>query len=373
MPGLRPPFRADHVGSLLRPASVHEARARAARSEITPAQLRAVEDDAIRDAVKMQESVGLAAVTDGEFRRTIWHTDFLTGFHGIVSTKANYSISFKGEHGETTGTGSMMVVEDKVRHDKPIQVQDFAFLKSITNRVAKTCIPGPTYLHMRGGRKIVSEQAYPDMDQFWADIVHGYHQEMDQMVEAGCTYLQIDDVSFASLCDAGVQEQVRRDGDDPRRLPGMYTQVINDIVDKHADTLAVTMHTCRGNFQSMWMAEGGYDAVAEALFGHGNVDGFFLEYDSDRAGGFEPLRYMRPGTKVVLGLVSSKLPAMETKDDLKRRIEQASKYVAIEDLCLSPQCGFASSVHGNAITEDIQKRKLALIVETAIDVWGTAA
>jgi 5-methyltetrahydropteroyltriglutamate--homocysteine methyltransferase len=373
MPGNRPPFRADHVGSLLRPPAVHEARAKAAKGEITPAQLRTVEDDAIRAVVKMQESVGLSAITDGEFRRTIWHTDFLTGFQGIVSTKANYSVSFKGEHGETTGTGSMMVVQDKVRHDKPIQVQDFAFLKSCTTRTAKTCIPGPTYLHMRGGRNIVSRDAYPDMDQFWADIVAGYHQEMDQMVEAGCTYLQIDDVSFASLCDPAIQSQVSNDGDDPKRLPGLYTKIINDIVAHKAPGLAVTMHTCRGNFQSMWMAEGGYDMVAEALFGHGNVDGFFLEYDTDRAGGFEPLRFMRKGTKVVLGLVSSKLATLETKDDLKRRIDAAAKYVAIEDLCLSPQCGFASSVHGNAITEDIQKQKLALIVETAIDVWGTAA
>ena len=369
----RPPFHADHVGSLLRPASLHAAREKAARGEITPAQLRKAEDDAIREVVALQEGAGLQGITDGEFRRTFWHSDFLTGFDGIIATRANYAVSFKGEHGETSGTGSMMVVQDKVRRSHPIQVQDFAFLKSITTRTAKTCIPGPTYLHMRGGRNIVSRDAYPDMDAFWADIVAAYHAEIDGLVAAGCTYLQIDDVSFAYLCDASMHAQIRADGEDPAKLPAKYTQVINDIVSYRPDDLAVTMHTCRGNFRSMWMAEGGYEPVAEALFGHGNLDGFFLEYESERAGGFEPLRYMRKGTKVVLGLVSSKNPALESKDDLKRRIEEASRYVPIENLGISPQCGFASTVQGNDITEDVERRKLALLVEVANEVWGSAA
>ena len=366
----RPPFHADHVGSLLRPAALHETRARAARGEISPAALRLAEDTAIRDAVALQEAAGLQGITDGEFRRTFWHSDFLTGFDGIVATRANYAVSFKGEHGETSGTGSMMVVRDKVRRAHPIQVADFAFLKSVTKRTAKTCIPGPTYLHMRGGRQIVSRDAYPDMDGFWADIVAAYHAEIDGLVAAGCSYLQIDDVSFAYLCDATMHAQIRADGEDPAKLPALYTKVINDIVAHRPADLAVTMHTCRGNFRSMWMAEGGYEPVAEALFGHADVDGFFLEYESDRAGGFEPLRYMRKGTKVVLGLVSSKSPVLESKDELKRRIDEASRYVPIEHLCISPQCGFASTVQGNDITEDIERRKLALLVEVAQEVWG---
>lgn len=368
----RPPFRADHVGSLLRPQRLKDARAEAARGAITPQALRAIEDECIRDVVAKQEAVGLSAITDGEFRRTIWHTDFLTGFDGIEATRANYSVSFRGEHGETTGTGSMMVVRDKVRRSHPIQVADFAFIKALTKRTAKTCIPGPTYLHMRGGRNIVDLVAYPDMEGFWADMVRGYHEEMADMAAAGCTYLQLDDVSFASLCDPSIQDAVRRDGENPARLPEMYTNIINDIAAGRPDGMAVTMHTCRGNFRSMWMAEGAYDPVAEALFGHAAVDGIFLEYDSARAGGFEPLRYVHKGLRVVLGLVSSKTAELESRDDLIRRIEEASRYVPLENLCLSPQCGFASDAAGNDVSEDMQWRKLALIVEVAQEVWGTS-
>jgi 5-methyltetrahydropteroyltriglutamate--homocysteine methyltransferase len=369
----RIPFRADHVGSLLRPQRLHEARAKAARGEITREALHEVEDSCILDAIRLQESIGLQAITDGEFRRTIWHTDFLTGFDGIVATRANYSISFRGEHGEVTGTGSMMVVKEKVRRSHPIQVADYAFVKAHTSRTAKTCIPGPTYLHMRGGRNIVDKLAYPEMDQFWADVVDAYHQELAGMADAGCKYLQIDDVSFASMCDAGVQEAIRRDGEEPARLPAMYTKIINDIVAGRPKGMSITMHTCRGNFRSMWMAEGGYDAVAEAMFGGLQVDGLFLEFDSARAGGFAPLRFTRPGMRVVLGLVSSKIAALESKDDLKRRIEEAAKYVKLENLCLSPQCGFASDAAGNELTEDDQRRKLELVVRTAEEVWGTNA
>ncbi len=368
----RPPFRADHVGSLLRPRELHEARAKAQKGEITAAQLRAIEDRCIKDAVALQESVGLQAVTDGEFRRAFWHTDFLTGIDGIVATQGQYAVAFKGEGGETSETKSMMVVTDKVRRTKPIMVDHFKFVKQATRRTAKLCIPAPTYLHMRGGRKVVSEKAYPDMDEFWADITRAYREEIKDLVAAGCTYLQIDDVSFATMCDVGIRERIKSDGMDPNRLPSFYSGIINSLLAERPPSLAVTMHTCRGNHASMWMAEGGYDAVAEAVFGGTNVDGFFLEYDTDRAGGFEPLRYMPRSKKVVLGLVSSKKPELESKDALKRRIDAAAKYVPLENLCLSPQCGFASSHFGNRLSEDDERRKLALIVEVANEVWGSA-
>jgi 5-methyltetrahydropteroyltriglutamate--homocysteine methyltransferase len=367
----RPPFRADHVGSLLRPKRLIEAREKAAAGEIIDAAaLRAAEDEAIREVVRLQESAGLRSVTDGEFRRAMWHTDFLLGFEGIAATQSNYAISFKGEDGQTATTSSMMVVRSKVRRTKPIVVDHFAFLKSVTDRTAKLCIPAPTYLHMRGGRKIVDRTAYPDIASFWSDIVAAYRAEIDDLVAAGLTYLQFDDVSFAYLCDASIRDQVRRDGEDPDALPAAYARVINAIVVGRPANLAVTIHTCRGNHMSMWMATGGYDAVADKTFNLLDVDGFFLEYDTERAGGFEPLRFAPKGKKIVLGMVSSKVPRLESKDALKRRIDQAAKFVALEDLCLSPQCGFASTHFGNRITEDTEKRKLALVVEVANEVWG---
>ena len=368
----RPPFRADHVGSLLRPRELHDARAKAQKGEISAGDLRAIEDRCIRQVVSLQEGAGLQAITDGEFRRAFWHTDFLTGFDGIVATQSQYAVAFKGEGGAKSETRSMMVVNAKVRRSRPIMVDHFAFVKSVTKRTPKLCIPAPTYLHMRGGRKVVDEKAYPDMDEFWADITRGYREEIKDLVAAGCTYLQIDDVSFATLCDADVRARVKADGMDPARLPAFYSGIINGLIAERPPSLTVTMHTCRGNHASMWMAEGGYDAVAEAVFGGTNVDAFFLEYDTDRAGGFEPLRYMPRTKKVVLGLVSSKKPELESKDTLKRRIDAAAKYVPIENLCLSPQCGFASSHFGNQLTKDDERRKLALIVEVANEVWGSA-
>jgi methionine synthase II (cobalamin-independent) len=368
--GSKPPFRADHVGSLLRPKSVAEARDRAAKGEIGPEALRAVEDAAIRDAIKLQESVGLQSITDGEFRRAMWHTDFLLGIEGVAATHSSYAVSFQNDDGETTETSSMLVVRGKVRRTRPIMVDHFKFVRANTDRTAKLCIPAPTYLHMRGGREIVDRTAYPDMDAFWDDMVAVYRAEIADLVAAGCTYLQFDDVSFACLCDAGIRDQVKRDGEDPDALPKFYSDVINRLIAGRPPSLAVTIHTCRGNFQSMWMAEGGYEAVAEATFNTLDVDGFFLEYDTARAGGFKPLRFMPRGKKVVLGLVSTKLPGLESKDDIKRRIEEASRYVALEDLCLSPQCGFASSHAGNRITEEVERAKLALVVEVAREVWG---
>jgi 5-methyltetrahydropteroyltriglutamate--homocysteine methyltransferase len=366
----RPPFRADHVGSLLRPRRLKEAREQKERGEIGADRLRDLEDAAICEAVRLQESVGLQGITDGELRRAFWHVDFLTGFDGIVWTHGDYDVSFKGEGGATAHTSSMLMVRGKVRRYRPIMVDHFAFLKSATVRTPKLCIPSPTYMHMRGGRKVIDSKAYPDVAEFWSDIVAGYRAEIADLVAAGCSYLQLDDVSFACLCDEGIQDQVTKDGEDPVILARLYVDVVNAIVARRDPSLAITIHTCRGNAMSMWMAEGGYDPVAEVVFGGLKVDGFFLEYDSERAGGFEPLRFVPKDKKVVLGLVSTKTPVLESKDELKRRIEAATKYVPLENLSLSPQCGFASSHDGNRVTEEDERRKLALVVEVASEVWG---
>ena len=363
------PFRADHVGSLLRPPELKAAREQFKNRQISREQLRQAEDAAIRKAVALQESAGLQSVTDGEFRRAFWHVDFLTGLDGIVATQGQYALKFHGESGAESETRSMMVVNGKVKRSKPIMVDAFTFLKKSTAKVAKLCIPAPTYLHMRGGRRVVNETVYPDVEEFWSDITQAYRQEIADLAKAGLAYLQIDDVSFACLCDESIRAQVKRDGEDPAKLPSKYSRIISGLLKDRPKGLGVTMHTCRGNHASMWMAEGGYDAVAEAVF-QTEVDGFFLEYDTARAGGFEPLRFLPKGKKVVLGLVSSKKPQLESKDALKRRVDEASRYVPLENLCLSPQCGFASSEVGNRLTEDDQKRKLALVAETAREIWG---
>jgi 5-methyltetrahydropteroyltriglutamate--homocysteine methyltransferase len=367
---MNPPFRADQVGSLLRPPALRAAREAAQAGRTSAAELRAAEDAAIRGAVALQEAAGLAAVTDGEFRRAFWHVDFLTGFDGIVATQSQYAMKFHGADGATAETRSMMVVKDKVRRSRPIMVDHFAFLKSVTKRTPKLCIPAPTYLHMRGGRKVVDAAAYPDLDEFWHDITAAYRAEIRDLVAAGCSYLQLDDVSFACLCDEGIRAQVHRDGEDPAALPPRYARIISGLIAERPPSLAVTLHTCRGNFDSMWMAAGGYEPVAEAIFNETSVDGFFLEYDTERAGDFAPLRFVPRGKKVVLGLVSTKTPKLEAKDELKRRIDAAAKYVPLENLCLSPQCGFASAVVGNRLTEDDERRKLELVVEVAREVWN---
>jgi len=369
----KPPFRADHVGSLLRPPALHEARAKAQAGAITPAQLRAVEDSCIRDAVALQESAGLHAVTDGEFRRGHYLVDFMTGFTGIVPTNTSYALSFKGEGGASGETRSMLVVNDRVTRTKPVMVEAFKFLKSTTKRTPKVCLPSPTWVHMRGGRRTVSESVYPDIEEFWNDLVRAFHEEIRDLAAAGCTYLQLDEISYAFLCDAQIRERIRADGIDPDDVTRKYARVVNDIAAGAPPSMTVTVHTCRGNFQSMWMAEGGYDRVASIVFDQPDVDGYFLEYDSDRAGGFEPLRHIPKNKKVVLGLVSSKKPEIESKDALKHRIDEAVKFFPLDHLCLSPQCGFASTHHGNRVSEDIERRKLALIVEVAKDVWGSAA
>jgi 5-methyltetrahydropteroyltriglutamate--homocysteine methyltransferase len=368
-PLLKPPFRADHVGSLLRPPELKQAREQFKAGKISRESLTEAENKSIKAAVAMQEAAGLESVTDGEFRRAFWHVDFLTGFDGIVATQGQYALKFHGEGGAEAETRSMMVVNGKVERAKPVMLEPFRFLKANAKKTAKLCIPAPTYLHMRGGRRVVNADAYPDVEEFWSDITRAYREEIADLAKAGCTYLQIDDVSFACLCDEGIRAQVKRDGEDPARLPAQYARIISNLISQKPESMSVTMHTCRGNHASMWMAEGGYDAVAEAVF-QTEVDGFFLEYDTARAGGFAPLRFVPKGKKVVLGLISTKTPRLEDKNQLKKRIDQAAKYIPLEDLCLSPQCGFASSEVGNRLTEDDQKRKLELVAETAREIWG---
>jgi 5-methyltetrahydropteroyltriglutamate--homocysteine methyltransferase len=366
---MKPPFKADHVGSLLRPPALKKAREAFKAGTLTREELKAVEDASIVDVIRLQEAAGLESITDGEFRRAFWHVDFLTGFDNIVATQGQYALKFRGEGGAESETRSMMVVKGKVRRSKPIMVEHFSFVKKNTRKTAKLCIPAPTYLHMRGGRKVVDDKAYPDIAEFWRDIVGAYKEEIADLGKAGCSYLQIDDVSFATLCDEGIRAQVKRDGEDPDKLPFQYASVISAFLKDRPAGMGVTMHTCRGNHASMWMASGAYDAVAEGIF-QTEVDGFFLEYDTDRAGGFEPLRFVPKGKKVVLGLVSSKNPRLEDKGELKKRIDAAAEFVPLEDLCLSPQCGFASSETGNRLTEDDEKRKLELVAQVAREVWG---
>ena len=361
----RPPFRADQVGSLLRPPELHEARARAKRGEIPADALRQVEDDAIRQAIARQEGIGLESITDGEFRRDWWHVDFLTGFEGVESYAAPLVVGFKN----TEEQPQMLRVTRKVRRARPVFVDSFKFMKAATKRAAKQTIPAPAMLHMRPGRAGISREAYPDLEQFWGDVAKAYRDEIRDLAAAGCTYLQLDDTSFAYLCDEKFRASVRERGDDPDALVRTYAGAINAALEERPAGMTVTMHTCRGNFKSTWVASGGYEPVVEALFSAG-VDGFFMEFDSDRAGDFAPLRFAPKGKKVVLGLVTTKVGSLEDKDTLKRRIEAASKYVPLENLCLSPQCGFSSTHHGNLLSCEEQWRKLERIVEVAREVWG---
>jgi len=362
------PFRADHVGSLLRPAELAEARVKAKRGEITADALRAVQDRCIREAVTRQEATGMQAITDGEFRRDWWHVDFLSGLDGVETKPDPGVAAFKGISNEDMPP--IMFVAKKLKRTKPIFVEHFKFLKSIVKHTPKMTIPAPAMLHHRGGRNSVSTTAYPDVAEMWVDVGRAYAEEIRDLHAAGCNYLQIDDTSYSMLCDSAFREMTKKRGDDPEKLVHTYAAAINRAIADRPAGMAITMHTCRGNFMSSWVASGGYDSVAEAVFNEIKVDGFFLEYDSDRAGGFEPLRFMPKNKRVVLGLVSSKLPELESKDALKRRIEEASRFVPLENLCLSPQCGFASTHHGNKLTAEQQWKKLELVVEVAREVWG---
>ncbi len=363
-----PPFRADHVGSLLRPTELHEARAKAKRGEMSADALRALQDRHIREAVAKQESIGMQLVTDGEFRRDWWHIDFIHGFDGVelAAGDAYGDAKFKN----TEEQPPFMTVKSRIRRTKPSMLEHFKFLKSVAKRTPKFTMPSPAMLHARGDRASL-RKTYPDLNEFWADLTQAYREEIADLYKAGCRYLQIDDTTIAMWGDPKVQEQFRKLGDDPKRDAAMYADAVNAAIRDVPEDMTVAIHTCRGNFKSTWLASGAYaDFVAERVFTGLDVDAFFLEYDTERAGGFEPLRYVPKGKTVVLGLVSSKVPELEEKDELKRRIDAAAKYVPLENLCLSPQCGFSSTHHGNKLTADDQWRKLGLVLEVSKSVWG---
>jgi len=363
-----PPFRADHVGSLLRPAELHEARAKAKRGEMSAEALRALQDKHIREAVAKQESVGMQLVTDGEFRRDWWHIDFIHGFDGVelAAGDAYGDAKFKN----TEEQPPFMTVKSRIRRAKPSMLEHFKFLKSVAKRTPKFTMPSPAMLHARGDRASL-KKTYPDLDEFWSDLTRAYREEIADLYKAGCRYLQIDDTTIAMWGDPKVQEQFKKLGDDPKRDAAMYADAVNAAIRDVPEDMTVAIHTCRGNFKSTWLASGAYaDFVAERVFTGLDVDAFFLEYDTERAGGFEPLRYVPKGKTVVLGLVSSKVPELEKKDELRRRIDAAAKFVPLENLCLSPQCGFSSTHHGNKLTADDQWRKLGLVLEVSRSVWG---
>ncbi len=364
-----PPFRADHVGSFLRPPELLAAREQFQNGAISKGELRSAEDRAIRDIVRFQEDLGLQGITDGEFRRTYFHIDFLEQIEG-VETRGGISTSFHSAAGEVNFAPPVMHVTAKLRHLRPIQVADFQFLKSVTRRVPKVTIPSPTMLHFRGGRAAISREAYPNLEAFYDDVAACYRAELKQLGEAGCTYVQLDDTNLAYLCDPKMREGARQRGDDPNELPRRYARLINAAIADRPAGMTVCTHLCRGNFKSAWVAEGGYEPVAEVLFKDLAVDGYFLEYDDARSGDFSPLRFVPKGKTVVLGLVTTKVGELESKDELKRRIDAAARYVPLDQLCLSPQCGFSSTVHGNEIARESQAAKLRLIVETAREVWG---
>jgi 5-methyltetrahydropteroyltriglutamate--homocysteine methyltransferase len=362
----KPPFRADQVGSLLRPQALKEAREKHASGALDAAALKRVEDEEIRKAVARQEEIGLQAVTDGEFRRAYWHFDFLEHLDGVTSVTADSGMNFKGGVGITKA----LRITGAVGYSPHPMVEHFRFLKETTRRMPKMTIPGPSMLHYRGGRKMMNPGLYPDMDGFYADVGAAYAKAVADFYGAGCRYLQLDDISFAYLCDPDQREMLRQRGDDPEKQPEIYAGMVRRaLADKPAD-LAITMHLCRGNFRSTFIASGGYEPVAEVLFNSMPVDGYFMEWDTDRAGGFEPLRFLPKGKSVVLGLVTSKTGTLEKKDDVRRRIDEAAKFVDLDQLCLSPQCGFASTEEGNILAEEEQWAKLRLIVEVARDVWG---
>jgi 5-methyltetrahydropteroyltriglutamate--homocysteine methyltransferase len=369
----KPPFRADHVGSLLRPPQLLEARARNQRGELSPDELRQIEDRCICDVVKIQEDIGLEGITDGEYRRTLWHADFLRKIEGVSVVEglaADAERLFQSGDQELARSPTRFEIKGRLRRLRGLEVDNFKFLQSITTGTAKLCIPSPSLLHFRGGRGAVDRQAYPDMDGFFADLAAVYRAEIKELAALGCTYLQIDDTNLAYLCDPRMRDGARRIGEDPDQLPRTYANLINECIKERPATMTVCTHLCRGNFASAWVAEGGYDPVAEVLFNELNVDGYFLEFDSPRAGNFTPLRYLPPRKRLNLGLVTTKTGQLERTDDLKRRIDEASKFVPLEQLGISPQCGFSSTVQGNKLTNADQLAKLKLVVEVARDVWG---
>ena len=368
MSAIDPPFRADHVGSLLRPSSVHEARARAAAVEITAEQLREVEDREIARAVERVESLGVRSVTDGEFRRAWFHLDFLQQLDGVAVTG---NIASSSDSADTVHmTPPKLSVVGPLRHVRDIQVADFEYLASVVTQTPKVSIPSPTMVHFRGGRAAIDIDTYPDLEVFFDDLAACYRAEIAALYAAGARYIQLDDTNLAYLCDPVMRQGAVDRGDDPDELPRSYAELINHAIEDAPDDLTVAIHLCRGNYRSTWFAEGGYEPVAEVLFNELNVDAYFLEYDDERSGDFAPLRHVPSNKTVVLGLITSKRPELESADDIAARIEQASAYVPLDQLCLSPQCGFASTVEGNEMTEDQQWAKLAHVVAISQQVWG---
>ena len=365
----KPPFRADMVGSLLRTTALKEARHKHHDGELSDASLKDIEDREIRVLIKRQEEIGLQAVTDGEFRRAFWHFDFLEHLDGVTSIEADSGMNFKGG----VGISKALRVTGKVGFSDHPMIEHFRFVRDNTNRVAKMTIPGPSMLHYRGGRKMMNMGVYPDMDGFYADVGAAYNKAVHAFYDAGCRYLQLDDISFAYLCDPEQREMLRQRGDDPERQPDIYAGMVREALKDKPEDLTITMHLCRGNFRSTFIASGGYELVAETLFNAMPVDGYFMEWDTDRAGGFEPLRFLPKGKSVVLGLVTSKTGTLESKDSIRRRIDDATKYADLDQLCLSPQCGFASTEEGNTLAEEEQWAKLRMIVEIAEEIWGKSA
>jgi 5-methyltetrahydropteroyltriglutamate--homocysteine methyltransferase len=365
----RPPFRADHVGSLLRPAPLKQAREQSARGEIDAAALKAVQDREIETAIRRQEAIGLKAVTDGDFRRTSWNYDFLERLHGVESYSGERKIKFQTQ-GPQPRAVLLRVVGRLGGYAPHPMIEHFRFLQAHAKAMPKLTIPSPSSLHFRYGRDAVPQELYPAMDDFYRDLGESYRKVIRAFADAGCRYLQLDEVNLAYLCDPALRGHIAARGEDPAALPAIYAAMLNAAISGMPSDGTVTMHLCRGNFRSNFVASGGYEPVAELLFNTINVHGYFLEYDSARAGGFEPLRFVPKDKMVVLGLITSKSGALEKKDDIKRRIDEAAKYVPLDQLCLSPQCGFASTEEGNVLSEDEQWAKLRLVVEIAEEVWG---
>lgn len=367
-----PPFRADHVGSLLRPRKLLDAREAFVRGRLDADGLRAVEDEAITEVMRTQREVGLRTVTDGEFRRTAWHMDFIYALGGISTASDSITVKFRNAEGALEFTPAALHVDGRIRLEDTIFADHFAFLAAHAGpgQTPKLTIPSPSMVHYRGGRAAIDPAVYPDEERFWEDLSTAYAEQIKRVAELGCTYLQLDDTSLAYLNDPAQRAMIAERGDDGEHQHERYIRQINAALRGRPEGLRVTTHMCRGNFRSSWVAEGGYDFVAERLFGDLDVDGFFLEFDDARSGGFAPLRFVPPGKQVVLGLVTTKRGELERKDDLLRRIDEAAKYVPLDQLCLSPQCGFSSTVEGNALTFDEEVAKLRLIVETAEEVWG---
>lgn len=366
-----PPFRADHVGSFLRPRPLMEARQRRDDGEITNDDLRIIEDEHILRVIKNQEMVGLQGITDGEFRRLFFHVDFLEHLDGVEVTYGDFFAYFQKDDGTEVGfRPPTMHVTSQIRHSRSIQGSDFDFLSASTSRTPKVCIPAPSMLHFRGGRDAISKEVYPDLDVFFRDLSAAYRDEIADLAGRGCRYLQMDDTNLAYLCDPEIRQRTADRGEDPDALTRLYCQLVNDAIKDRPADMVVAVHLCRGNFRSAWVAQGGYEPVAEILFNEMAVDAFFLEYDDERSGDFAPLRLVPKNKVVVLGLMSSKKPAVEEATDLKRRIEEAGQFIDLDQCCLSHQCGFSSTAHGNELTEEDQWAKLARTVEVAADVWS---